>query len=75
MSSAAVVIGALRVNDMPNIFDESCDQVNIADYEFSCLMYKDDIVLLSSSAKGLQISLVKVVICGKYKNLNKITKI
>ena len=35
-------------------FDESCDQVQIGDRLISCLMYADDIVLLSNSAGGLQ---------------------
>ena len=42
------------------IFDESCDQVNIDDYKLSCLMYEDDIVLMSSSAEGLQVAINKL---------------
>ena len=55
----------IYVNDLPSIFDESSDQVNIDDYKLSCLMYADDIVLMSivlmsSSAEGLQVAISKL---------------
>ena len=45
------------INDIPSIFDDSCDPVDIYDDKLSCLMYADDIVLLSASENGLQTSL------------------
>ena len=45
---------SLFINDLKHNFDEICDQVQIGDRLISCLMYADDIVLLSNSAGGLQ---------------------
>ena len=45
------------INDIPSIFDDSCDPVDIYGDKLSCLMYADDIVLLSASENGLQTSL------------------
>ena len=45
---------SLFINDLKHNFYESCDQVQIGDRLISCLMYADDIVLLSNSAGGLQ---------------------
>ena len=47
----------IYVNDLPSIFDESCDQVNIDDYKLSFLMHADDILLTSFSAEGLQVAI------------------
>ena len=44
----------LFINDLKHNFDESCDQVQIGDRLISCLMYADNIILLSNSAGGLQ---------------------
>ena len=38
----------------PLFFDDSCDPVNIYGDKLSCLVYAEDIVLLSTSEKGLQ---------------------
>ena len=43
-----------------DMFDDSCDKVSIGDYRLSCLMYADDVVLLSSTEKGLQLCLDKL---------------
>ena len=51
---------SIYVIDLPSIFDESFDQVNIDDYKLSSLMYEDDIVLISSSAEGLQVAINKL---------------
>ena len=45
------------INDISSISDASYDPVSINDEKISCLMYADDIVLLSTSDKGLQTSL------------------
>lgn len=44
----------LYVRDIPNIFQGTCDPVVVSNYSFNCLMYADDLVLFSQSAKGLQ---------------------
>jgi hypothetical protein len=53
----------LYVHDLPDIFDESCDPVSLHDINLSCMMFADDLVLLSSSASGLQCALDKL---GEY---------
>ena len=53
-------IRLVYINDLPLIFDESCDQVNIDDNKLSCLMYADGIVLISSFAEGLQVAINKL---------------
>ena len=45
---------SLYLNDLCKSFDSSCDKVVLGDSEISCLMYADDIVLLSNSSAGLQ---------------------
>lgn len=46
--------------DFPGVFDPSCDPVNIFDQQLNCLMYADDLVLLSESYTGLQNCLNKL---------------
>jgi hypothetical protein len=48
------------VRDLPDIFDASCDPVALLHTELSCLMFADDLVLLSKSHSGLQNSLDKL---------------
>ena len=49
----------LFINDIPNIFDDSCSPVSFLTRKLHCLLYADDLVLLSESPahKGLQNSL------------------
>ena len=42
------------VSDLPKIFSKTHDQVSLYDRNISCLLYADDVVLLSTSANGLQ---------------------
>ena len=42
---------SLYINDLNNLFDNSCDQVQIGSLFTSCLLYADDLVLLSTSDK------------------------
>ena len=44
----------LYVNDLPSYFDASCDPVTINKTEIHYLMYADDVVLLSTTEKGIQ---------------------
>ena len=39
---------------MPEIFDQTCEPVNIGNCKLNCLLYADDVVLLSESKYGLQ---------------------
>ena len=48
------VLFSLYINDLVNNFDSTCDPVYVNDREVSCLMYADDLVLLSQSYEGLQ---------------------
>ena len=50
----------LFLSDLPNIFDESCNPVNILNSKQNCLMFADDIVLLSETPTGLQNCLNKI---------------
>ena len=44
----------LFVNKLPSIFDSDCDPVSILDEQMSCLLWADDLLLMSRSATGLQ---------------------
>ena len=48
------------INDVPNLFDDSCDPVKLGNTNLNCLLYADDLVLLSESQKGLQSCLTKL---------------
>ena len=39
------------VSNLPDIFDESRDHVDLYDTKLNCLMYADDLVLMSETAK------------------------
>jgi hypothetical protein len=58
------------INDLTYSFDETCDPVNIGSKSLSCLLYADDLVLLSSSEKGLQNAVHKVSKYCKQWNLS-----
>ena len=42
------------LNNLPNCFDESCMPVLLGKHRINCLLYVDDLVVLSESASGLQ---------------------
>ena len=44
----------LFINDLPDIFDSSCHPVSLNITKLNCLMYADDVILLSETAEGLQ---------------------
>ena len=50
----------IYINDLPDIFDDSCHPVTLETLSLNCLMFADDILLLSESAEGLQKSLDKL---------------
>ena len=44
----------LFIDNITAIFDEACDPVSLGGQDLSCLLWADDLVLLSSSPDGLQ---------------------
>ena len=49
----------LFIDKITEIFDQSCDPVKLGGEDLSCLLWADDLVLLSSSPTGLQNSIDK----------------
>ena len=50
----------ILINNIPKLFDWSCDPVYLGEVTLNCLMYADDLVLLSTSEAGLQNCLNKL---------------
>lgn len=48
------------INDIPDLFSTICDPVKLGDTKLNCLLYADDLVLLSESESGLQCCLRKL---------------
>ena len=44
----------LFINDLPDHFDDQCDPVMINDQKLNCLMFADDVMVLSQSSSGLK---------------------
>jgi hypothetical protein len=44
----------LFLSDLPSIFDHTCEPIQIDDLPLSCMMFADDLILLSKSSTGLQ---------------------
>ena len=44
----------LFIKDIPNCFDSLCMPVSLGNSKLNCLVYADDLVLLSKTASGLQ---------------------
>ena len=65
----------LYINDLADSFGNDCDPLDLNGKLVSCLLYADDIVLLSESAQGLQNLLNKLkIFCYKWNlqiNINK----
>jgi hypothetical protein len=49
------------MNDLVEHFNLECDPVSINGKSISCLLYADDIVLMSQSANGLQKNLICIM--------------
>ena len=41
------------INDLVEIFGDLCDAVSLGDLTLNCLMYADDLILVSQSKRGL----------------------
>ena len=50
----------LFINDIPELFDNTCRPVTLGDEKISCLMYADDLVILSETESGIQNCLDKL---------------
>ena len=48
------------INDLPDIFTEYCKPVSLGNDNLNCLMFADDLVLLSETPEGLQSALDKL---------------
>ena len=55
----------LFINDIPNLFNTTCEPVKFGDTELSCLLYADDLVIMSESESGLQYCLQKLELYTK----------
>ena len=66
----------LYLSDLPEIFTDLCDPVILNDSKLSCLMYADDLIIISKSAKkGLQCALNNLYsYCKRWKLLVNIDK-
>ena len=47
------------MNDLLDIFDEECDGASLGNFKINCLMYADDVIIISESEKGLHKCLKK----------------
>ena len=52
----------LFVNKISEVFDQSCDPVLINNTNQSCLLWSDDLFVVSQSAEGLQNAINHVVV-------------
>ena len=51
----------LFVNDMPDIFDHSCSPAKLYHENINCLLFADDVILVSETPEGLQHALDKLM--------------
>ena len=52
----------LFLNDLPEIFHSRCDPIRIGKTELSCLLYADDLLILSETETGPRASIDKLLI-------------
>ena len=50
----------IYINDLPDIFDETCCPPKLIDSQVPCLLFADDLLLLSTSQSGLQNAIDKL---------------
>ena len=48
------------VNDLPRIFDDTCKPVSVGNVFINCMLYADDLVIMSESNQGLQEAMNKL---------------
>jgi pimeloyl-ACP methyl ester carboxylesterase len=51
---------AMFLNDLPGIFNEEDSPAELGDIKFQCLLYADDLVLISETEEGLQSAVSKL---------------
>ena len=56
------------LNDLPEIFHSRCDPIRICKTELSCLLYADDLLILSETEAGLRASINKLHSYAKSAN-------
>lgn len=55
------ILFSLYINDLPLFFfNDNCDPTQLNDNNISCLLYADDLVLISESSSGLERCLDKL---------------
>ena len=59
----------LYIDDIKDLFDKECHPITKQDEDISHFLYADDLVLLSTSANGLQRSLDKLSKYSEHKGL------
>ena len=64
----------LYIDDIDNIFDDTCDPVTIQNENINHFLYADDLSVLSQSSEGLQRCLDKIYNYAKEKHLTISTK-
>ena len=47
------------INKLPTVNDQSCDQVQLGGRDMNCLLWADDLMVVSKSAEGLQAAIDK----------------
>ena len=60
----------LYVNDLPTIFNDDCNPVTLHYEKLNCLLYADDLILLSESESGLQRCLDRLLLYCTNWNLS-----
>ena len=60
----------LFLNDFPGTFHSKCDPIRIDKTELSCLLYADDLLILSATETGLRASINKLHSYAKKWQLN-----
>ena len=57
------------IDDLKNIFDDSCEPIDLQGNQINHFLYADDLVLLSTSGSGLQNCLIRLQNFSKAKHL------
>lgn len=60
----------IYINDLPLIFNQSDDPISLGSTQISCLLYADDLILMSSTKAGLQSCIDKL---SDYCTMNCLT--
>ena len=66
---------ALFLNDLPKLFSDTDQPARLGAEKYSCMMYADDLVLISETEKGLQSAVKKLeAYCWRWRLTVNITK-